>query len=239
MFRAMICIPAVSLALLALAPRSASAGFILRLTSGNTTVTVIDNIQNDLDNTLGEIAYGGPGTIGTFTIDPTTGAASKPILGGPNEATFDLHLDVFSLEPGTLRVEMTDTGFSLTDSNNPWTLHSSIGGLTDGSILYAESLDTNNSEFATNNLGNDTTNTFPTLTGDPSFSANLATAVITQGNPFSLTEFFTITHGEGAQFTTFDADSLVTVIPEPASCLLWATGATVLGFWRYRRRKGS
>jgi hypothetical protein len=81
------------------------------------------------------------------------------------------------------------------------------------------------------------TNDFGTLVGDPSFSATLSTFGIAAGNPFSLTEVFTITH-EQPGFTGFDADSLVAPapVPEPASCLLWATGAAVVGLWRIRRQ---
>jgi len=242
MFRLAILLPTVLLGLFALAPSPARAGLVLRLTDGSTTVTILDDGPGDAEPTLpGIIAYGGPATIGNFTILPKTGATSKPWIGGANEAMIHLDVDVMSELPGTLRVSMTDTGFSLADSTSLQQLLSEIGGLTDGSIGFFESLDPDNSEFGATNPGNDITNTFPTLVGmtDDAFSAALATAGITPSVLFSLWETVTITHGQGLQITTLDAQSTVTpqVIPEPASCLLWATGVAALGLWRARAKR--
>jgi hypothetical protein len=247
MHRLAILLPAVLLGLFALAPSPARAGLVLRLTDGSTTVTILDDGPGDAEPTLpGIIAYGGPAMIGNFTILPKTGATSKPWIGGANEAMIHLDVDVMSDMPtgqaaGSLRISMTDTGFSLADSTSPWQLLSSIGGMTDGSIGFFESLDPDNSEFGVTNPGNDITNTFPTLTGmsDDAFSAALATSGITPATFFSLWETVTITHGDGRRFTTLDADSIVTpqVIPEPASCLLWATGVAALGLWRARAKR--
>jgi hypothetical protein len=239
MYRLAILLPAILLGLFACAPSPARAGLVLSLTDGSTTVTILDGGAGDAEPLPGIIAYGGPATIGSFTILPKTGATSKPWIGGPNEAMIHLDVDVMSEVPGSLRISMTDTGFSLTDSTSPWQLLSSIGGMTDGSVQFQESLDPNDSEFGVDTPGNDTTNSFPTLTGDPSFSASLATAGITPATLFSLWETVTITHGQGRQFTTLDADSIVTpqVIPEPASCLLWATGLLAAGYWRTRAKR--
>jgi hypothetical protein len=227
-----------SIALLAVfaagAPQTAHADLILRLQSGVTTVTIADNdVLLDGDPTAGMILYNGPSTIGVFQIGLSTSVISQPILGSSSEALFDLHLDVASSGPGQLSVSLTDTDFSLADTTSPWRLISSIGGLTDGTVRFQESYDAANAEF-----GASTTNGPLDLTGDPSFSATLASDIALNSPLFSLTELFTVTHGAAGGHTTFDAQSLVLVqpVPEPASCFLWAAGAAGFGYWRLRRQ---
>jgi hypothetical protein len=219
------------------APQTARADLILRLQSGATTVTIADNdVLLDGDPTAGMILYNGPSSIGVFQIGLSTSVISQPILGSGSEALFDLHLDVSSSGPGQLSVSLTDTDFSLADTTSPWRLISSIGGLTDGTVRFQESYDAANGEF-----GASTTNGPLDLTGDPSFSATLASDIALNSPLFSLTERFSVTHGDAGGHTTFDAQSLVLVqpVPEPASCLLWAAGAAGFGcYCRLRRHKG-
>jgi hypothetical protein len=225
------------------------ADLILEITDLDTldSVTITDNMAGDDNPLVGQIGYGAASTIGNFTIFGGTSVVSKPFLSnGPSAAYFDLHLDVFNetvSDSGLarLQVRITDTGFTLADTMSSWTLTSSIGGLTDGTVEYVESYDPDNSEFGVMDPSNDTSNDFGALMGggifDPTFSASLATGIANVANPFSLTEVLTITHSDIFQFTTFDSDSLVTPdpVPEPASCIAWFIGAAAL--YSMRRRK--
>lgn len=215
-----------------LAPNTASADLLLRISDGVTTQIVLDqdlvggaassggNVSTVADGnaTVGAVAFNG--VIGSFVVNVIVGT-SKPLIGD--------RLDLFNLNisggAGTLTVEVTDTGFT----TSPQGLKLEIGGTTDGTVTIAAAGDPTNTEFGAGPgpaLG-------PFSTGG-AFGGS-ATAAGPGTSPYSMTMTAMITQGNG-DITSFDA--LLTPVPEPSSLVLVATGLTFFGgtFWRRRRK---
>src|SRR5687767_366731 len=95
-------------AVLITAGMTASAGLQMRLTSGATIITVIDQGAGDLSPNVGQILFVGEvGPVFTFNVHA---GVSKPVLGDAANPHLDLQATAFTFDGGglsTLTVELT------------------------------------------------------------------------------------------------------------------------------------
>jgi len=200
---------------------SAQGAVILRLTDIDTLLSTVisDGGINDANGASGVVTF--IGSVGIWNINVSTGLSSSGLPGLP---TLDLNSINASTGGGSLRIELTDTGFV---AGSPVSLLESIGGTTAGTVSAIGWLDPSNTAFghggAAVNLG--------TL-GGPAFAKTAASASVNLTGPFSITQQVTVTH-TGAGVTSFDFFG--TAVPEPAT--MWSA-ALGLGacLWIARRR---
>ena len=191
----------------------ANAGFILTLESEGTTVTIADNMADDLDARAGAISYFG--SIGEFDLI-LSGGVSKPFI----ENKMDLFSLTVSGSGGTLIVSLTDTDFDQTVSRAGF----GIGGTTTGTVGYEAFLDDSNAEFGMGtSLGSGV--------GSGAFKDSQGTDVSPAGL-FSLTGIATITHTGSRDITSFD---MLVQVPEPGTLGLVGIGLLALGMVRRKR----
>jgi hypothetical protein len=207
-------------------PASALA---IMLSDGGGSLTVSDNGFGDINPLSGIITL--TGVFGAFDINVITGV-SDPFLGSVNQPTMDLNqVSVNSYgSSGTLTVSLTDTGFWLPQTG-PATLTSYVGGtFLNGSVGASTSLDLGNQAFGSPNYVADN-GTFGGAVG--AFSNETNTSFNYAGGLFSLTQ--TVVLNLGAPGTaSFDLQSRVTPVPEPASVAFLMMGLG--GVAAFRRR---
>ena|SRR5688572_30216515 len=187
----------------------------LTLSSAGENYTTVDSD--------GDGAIDFSGTVGNFELYFTVGL-TKPLIGTAENPW----LDVISLnattgiEGGTLTLRFEEDNFVGT----PLWLQASIGGLTDGSIIYNTYV--NGVLFSTSG----------TLLG-PTFS-DVQSGLLTAPAPYKLTIEAILTHTDGGQISSFDAElkavSGVVSVPDGGSTAL-LLGLGLLGFARSRRLK--
>jgi len=204
---------------------SAQGAVILRLTDLDTlfSLTVTDGGAGDSNSAGGTVTYVGP--VGAnWTINVSTGLSSS---GKPGIPTLDLSSLNSSLAAGSLRIEVTDTGFA---AGSPIGLIESIGGTTAGSVAAIAWLDPTNTAFG-HGAGAVNAVNMGTFSG-PSFSKTASGASTALTGPFSITEQVTVTH-TAAGVTSFDFFGQA--VPEPATLWSAALGLGVCA-WIARRR---
>jgi hypothetical protein len=215
-------------------------GFSMRLTDMNTlvTVTIVDNDGIwDTNTAQGAITFHPdpppPIPPQTYTnpfpnwfLNVTTGL-SQPITGLPGGiAMIDLNSVLYSVGAGTLKIELSDTGFFVTGQEFGLTLKNNFGGTTGGSVTVEGNLDRGN-----NLWGNDIS-VGPFTVPNPGSFYSESVDVSGFVSQFSLSEIVTITHTAG-QCTSFNKELSASAIPEPATMLLLGTGLVGLaGFGR-------
>jgi len=107
-------------------------------------VTVTDQGAGDIYPTVGVIMFSG--AVEAFAVNVSTGV-SKPILGSAGLPRIDLSsIDVTTGTGGSLRILLTDTGFT---GLGPAVM--AIGGVTAGRVTYAAWADESNVAFAMGN----------------------------------------------------------------------------------------
>jgi hypothetical protein len=191
---------------------------------GVTWTNVVDNGPSDANPAAGFITYAGP--VGNWVAVISTGVGS-PAVGTPITPSMDVNTLDFSLNPGTLIIQMSDTGF-LPFPNE--TFVASLTTTTDGTITYTTYRDTGNVLFGTTaNSGTASVliNEGPYTGG--TFVASNAVVIANGGNAlYSLTMETTISHPAGGQQTVSDA--FLTALPPPPRQFGAGDTATI-GFW--------
>lgn len=198
----------------------------LSLIQGANVVTVIDT-DND-----GILTFNG--TIGTFTINVTTGI-TYPLLGTTTFPRMELSTVNLSIQgAGTLRILFSEVGFISSPVPNFLT---EIGGVTDGTIGAKTYLNNSNTLFSGNVVPTGTVLadfTSPPFAG--AFSAAVSSGLVSPLlSPFSLTLEATIVHGNTVEVTSFNL--AVQPVPEPGTLLLLGFGLVGVGIYGRRRRK--
>jgi hypothetical protein len=211
------------IALVTMVAGQASAIPTMRLTSGATTITILDNSILDLSSLPGTVVYSG--AIGSFFVNVDTGI-TKPTIGGAMQPELDLNWVVVSGGAGSLTIEFSETDFLL-DAPLPLSVTAGAGGTLGGvgTLTYMTYLDDPNALFGTGSLL--TTQNFSSLAYS---GVKYASTNATQ--PYSLTQVMTITHGSGI---TNSSGDLTLKVPEPGSLLLLGSGLLGVGIWGRRR----
>ncbi|MBI4529437.1 MAG: PEP-CTERM sorting domain-containing protein [Deltaproteobacteria bacterium] len=194
-------------------------------------VVIVDNVGGthpDSNPVLGAVTF--IGTVGVWVVNVTT-ALSKPLPpNSPSVAHIDLNSVNTSTGAGTLIIQNTDENFQLV----PFGINfrSNIGGtLAPGSLTYQEWMDFANVHFG---MGGPTPGQLGPFAGPGAFSSTLTTVVPYGGQLFSLTEEVTLVH-TAAGTSSFDAESHLEAVPEPASLLLLGSGLMGLSFLGRRK----
>jgi hypothetical protein len=161
----------------------------LRVFDGTTTVVITDNAAGDSSATAGRIVW--DGSIGNWSLNTHVGTAF-PILGTLANPLLDLSFNaVTTIAGGTLTLSFSENGFGPTTG----TALASIGGTTQGTVVYQTFGGTTNTTLNTTNL----LTTQGPFAG--AFSGSASSSPISTGGPYSLTQVVTMTHA-GAGITT-------------------------------------
>jgi hypothetical protein len=113
--------------------------FMLRLEDGVApALTVTDGGLGDSNPTAGVISF--IGSYGAFDLNVST-ALTKPLVGGPFSAEFDLNtLNISSITGGELTITAADTDYTTPPFvSNPLTMTSDIGGTLAGGTVQFQS----------------------------------------------------------------------------------------------------
>jgi hypothetical protein len=236
-YKALLCMAAV-VALVACNAGRADASLVLTLSDGVSTVVVVDdgaagavssggNVSTIADGNIatpGLVSFNG--SIGNFVVAIGVGT-SKPLLP---EASIDLfNVAVTSGGAGTLTISVTDTSFSVLPAAPALSLLA--GGTTDGTVSVVSYADAANAEFGMGIAGPVTGAQGP---GAFSFSGVSGAAGLV--TPYSMTITATVVHTGSGQISSFD--TTLSVIPEPATCVIWSIlGLGGIASARRRRRK--
>jgi hypothetical protein len=203
----------------------------LRLSSGGTTVTTNDG---DVTGIAGSTGY--VGSIGNFLLDITTGI-SKPSVGSVSLPGFNLNSQNVNINPGTLKVELTETGFSSTANALDWVLALS-GNASKGSanVKYSLYADGSNAAFGTATTLLATTSAYTTEYSDELYGT--FDSALLNGNDFSVTLVMEIDQAAGSntQIGATLNSTASTSVPEPTTLMgLGVVGAALAGIGRRQK----
>ena len=193
--------------------------------------SVADGSAQDSNNLPGVVTF--IGSIGTWTINVTTGV-SKPQIGDAANPQLDLNsVNVTTEAAGHLRFAVVDSGFTGPISGGvagPFDF--GVGGTTQGTIFFDIFGDATNAE----NFGGVTFATSGPFSGPPVAFSGLASGSFAAGpGPFALGIIADVTH-TGAASTSFDAALQGGKVPEPMSLILLGGGLAGVGLYRRLRK---
>lgn len=191
------------------------------VTDGISSFTIVDNTGMDGDPTAGSVVFST--SIGNWFLVVTVGQ-TKPLIGSAGNPMLDLFtVQASSTAGGNLWVKFSDNNFTSPGPN----AFASIGGTTDGTVVYNVFGDAGNVTLAQTTL---LTSVGPF--GPGSFSGD-ATAAAGFSGPYSLTLNTKVTHS-GAGFTQYDANL---VVPD-GGLTVGLLGVAMLGLEAVRRVVG-
>jgi PEP-CTERM motif len=200
----------------------------IRLTDGNSTVTVYDNVGLDMNSATGAVTY--VGAIGDFILNVSTGY-SKPFIGSAGNPFMDLvSIDVYSRNPttSTLQIFLTDIDFTGLVPG----FQANVSGITSGALTYSTYVDSSNAAFGTASML--TTKTYSTSP----FSGTETSLFGTLTSPYSLTQEIDISALTSGGISAFNATltaSAAAPVPEPGTMVLLGIGMLGLAIYGKRR----
>ena len=214
----------------ALATSKPADALAITLSDGSSTISVGDNDFGDINPLSGIITV--TGAFGAFDINVITGLSS-PVLGSSTQPTMDLSQVSVNYYggSGSLTVSLSDNNFSLSQLGAS-VLTSQIGGTyLNSSVTASTSLDFGNALYGSADVVA-SNGTYGGLLG--SFSNDATSGFNYTGGTFSLTQTVNLTLGSPGT-ASFDLQSTVSSVPEPASVMLLGLGLT--GLAAFSRRK--
>jgi hypothetical protein len=159
------------------------------------------------------------GGVGSFMVNVVSGV-SEPIL---STGQMDLNSINVTGAPGTLKISLTDTGFT----GNVPSYSANYGGTTTGSVDFNFLQDPTNNEFGGGSFFD------PAAVSGGAFSGS-GSGAIGVGSPYSLTVIAEIQHTVGSQqISSFDAH----LVPVPVPLAVWLFGSGLVGLVGIARRK--
>ena len=177
----------------------------LTISSGGTTITVVDGGANDADLLVpGEVGF--VGSVGVYNLNLDVGA-TKPFSGTATIPYFTLNATANSSAAGVLTIMFSDTDFG--PSNGIF--RSTLTGYAGGTVTSNAYDSTSNALFAESTL-------LTSLSGSGPLNSTSANGVGTPTGSYSLTEVLTITHtgmgttSAGTTTTVPDGGSTLTLI---------------------------
>lgn len=213
---------------------AANATTALKLISGASSVTVVDNAAGDLDLTPGVIVFSG--AVGNWTLNVSSGlslgTASQPIL---DNLSFNSQPSS-SVMTGSLEILFSETDLGPLASGN--TINTAIGGnfIQAGngtSVSYGAYYDTSNTLFGKSTLiGSVLTPTIAPVTKE--FSAGQQVTSTAVSAPYSLTLDVKI---NAIRTTQISYDAYLSVPDGGYTLMLLGTGMTALGGLQLRRKR--
>jgi hypothetical protein len=191
-------------------------------------------------------AAANPLTVGTFKITGLSAFSTSP--GSPKSAEETGATTSITNTGGstaTLYITIGSTGFTAPVTPPDIKLESNIGGAVvigngANALTYQSYLDNVTPNGQNTLVGITPGAQHPGITAEGSYNNSTSTMITSLKSPYSLTEYFAITLGAGAEINFSSSTSLlVSAIPEPSSLTL--AGLGVLGMIGYglRRRKAT
>lgn len=172
---------------------------------GTPTALGLSTHADQSNSTLGEIYFSG--STAQFQLARTS-AKSKPLVPDAPQPQIVLTSAFLSTAGGEIVVQATDSCYSVVSGGN-YVFDSPIGGTTNGTVAFSETIDPANSDFATAPTG--VTNTVgPFSPGTVTGSAT--NNFLATGSFASLAKTIDVTHPAGPKLTTLTAGGAVSLV---------------------------
>ncbi len=229
----------VGLLLASLAPSEATLAIRLSADNGATWSTVVDGDVTDQNTNNGTVLFNG--AVGSWIVNVDTGS-SKPYFGSASQPHMELGGVNLSTGPGTLIMQLSDTGFTSAPSARAFA--NAVGGTTSGTMTFRTYVDKGNVLFGSTATYSDAgaLGVSPSLTsaqlltqgpiGDESrnypFAAEVSNPSAEAGGaPFSMTLEVVIAHSVGGTAVSSFSDVVDAPEPPPAPCVVNLCGYVI------------
>jgi hypothetical protein len=199
----------------------------LTISSGGTTVMIVDNVSNDLSSLPGYLLWSG--AIGNWKVT-TEIATTYPLMGSAGNPYLDLTFNAVSSGVGLLTMDFSADGF--TAGGNASAV---IAGTMSGNVAYLgfASYQNTSTLLTTLPVFNDATLPPDGYSSSP-FSGAITGNAVNNSEPYSLTEHILIYETGVGQIT---GDATLTVPDSGTTLMLLGAALTGLGLFSRSRKR--